>query len=164
MTALEVARLLHARKTSKGKWQASCPAHGRDKHPSLSITEGKSAVLLKCWSHDCTPKSICEALGLTVSDLFYESRPRAPAHLKRMEAQRKADERKEVAEKAKKRRLIEQANYWRAEVQRLGKLLAEQPDSDKIARQFHWAVDRQRTAQAAIRPYFHKAFIGDADL
>ena len=122
-------------------------------------------MLLKCWSHDCTAKSICDAIGIRVTDLAYDA-PRHPdsSDLKRLEAQRKADESRESAEKAKKRRLIEQANYWRAEVQRLGKLLAEQPDSDKIARQFHWAVDRQRTAQVAIRPYFHVGFIGDADL
>ena len=164
MTASELARLLHARRIGKGKWQAACPAHGRDRHPSLSITEGKSAVLLKCWSHDCTPKSICDALGLKVGDLFYERRSWSPEAVKRIEAQRKEEERRGRAEKLRKRRLIDQAVYWRAEVERLGKMLYEDPSSDKIARQFHWVVDRRRSAQAAIRPFFHRAFVGDADL
>ena len=164
MTASELALLLHARRIGKGKWQATCPAHGRDRHPSLYITEGKRAVLLKCWSHDCTPKSICDALGLKLGDLFYEKRSWSPEAVKKLEANRKEEERMEAAQKVKKRRSIDQAIYWKNEVERLGKLLMEDPSSDRIARQFHWAVDRRRTAQAAIRPYFHVAFVGDADL
>ena len=165
MTGAELARLLHAKRTGKGKWQASCPAHGRDRHPSLSITEGRKWVLLKCWSHDCTAKSICEAIGIRVTDLAYDA-PRHPGSLdmKRLEAQRKEELRKEAAYRAKRRRLIDQANFWREEVKRLGKQLAESPESDTIAAKFHWALDRQRKAQEVIRPYFHRAFVGDHDL
>ena len=165
MTGAELARLLHAKRTGKRKWTASCPAHGRDRHPSLSITEGKRAVLVKCWSHDCTPKAICDALGIRLEDLFYESRRTMTARdLRRLEAQRKEELRKEAAYRAKRRRLIDQANFWREEVRRLGKLLAESPESDKIAAKFQWALDRRRKAQEAIRPYFHVGFVGDADL
>lgn len=164
MTASELARLLHARRTGRGKWLARCPSHGRDRHPSLSITEGKSAVLLKCWSHDCTPKSICDALGIRVGDLFYERRSWSPEAVKRIEAQREEEARREKAEKVKIRNLIAQARYWRCEVEKRAKLLMSHPEDGKMGSQFHWAIDRQRSAQQAIRPYFHPVFVEDADL
>lgn len=64
------------------KWTALCPAHP-DRNPSLEITEGDRAVLLRCWSHGCTVQEIARALGLEVFDLFYDAecrrRGRAPA-------------------------------------------------------------------------------------
>ncbi len=51
------------------RWETPCPAHqgtGRN----LRITQGQEAVLLKCWSHNCTPKEIANAIGLEEKDLF----------------------------------------------------------------------------------------------
>lgn len=164
MTTQELARLLHARRIGRGKWMALCPAHP-DRHPSLSITEGRKAVLIKCQSHDCTPRAVCEALGIRVGDLFYERRQKlSVAGLQRLETQRAKEAHKEKAEKVKIRNLIAQARYWRSEVEKRAKLLIAHPEDGKLGRQFHWALDRQRTAQAAIRPYFHPAFVKDADL
>lgn len=54
-----------------GRFSARCPAHS-DKSPSLSITEGESAILLRCWA-GCSLEEIISALNLRLSDLFYES-------------------------------------------------------------------------------------------
>ena len=58
------------RKNGRG-WSALCPAHD-DRRPSLAVAEGDDGqVLLKCHSATgCTAKSICDAVGLNVSDLF----------------------------------------------------------------------------------------------
>ena len=73
MTASELAALLRARRTGKGKWTAKCPAH-LDRTPSLSIAEGeKVPVVLKCMSQGCDTRAILEALGLKWGDLFYGS-------------------------------------------------------------------------------------------
>lgn len=72
MTAQELAQILHARKVGKRRWIAKCVAHP-DRHPSLSIAEGKKGVLLKCQSNGCDTKTILDALGLRWADLFYGS-------------------------------------------------------------------------------------------
>lgn len=55
----------------EGAWQARCPAH-EDKSPSLSIRETDDKILIHCFS-GCAPASICEALGLSLKDLFIGS-------------------------------------------------------------------------------------------
>jgi hypothetical protein len=59
-------------------WLAHCPgplhAHG-DRHPSLSIAEGREGrVLVKCFV-GCTVEEICAAAGLRVRDLFVGQPP-----------------------------------------------------------------------------------------
>ena len=55
------------------QWTARCPAH-EDRSPSLSVgTGGDGRVLLTCHA-GCTPAAICDALGITMADLF----PRRP--------------------------------------------------------------------------------------
>jgi len=57
-----------AKKSGMG-YSTCCPAH-HDKNPSLSISEGSDGkILLHCF-FGCTVDSICEALGLKISDLF----------------------------------------------------------------------------------------------
>lgn len=65
-----LARLDAVRKSGPG-WQARCPAHD-DRSPSLSIREGDRGVLLKCWS-GCALSEIVGALGIEVSDLFFDA-------------------------------------------------------------------------------------------
>ncbi len=63
-----LSRLKGVRKSSHG-WVACCPAH-HDRNPSLSIAVGNEGrILLKCFA-GCELKSIVEAMGLTVSNLF----------------------------------------------------------------------------------------------
>lgn len=64
-----IRHLKKVKVTGPRKWQACCPAHD-DKHPSLSITETFSGVvLLRCWS-GCTAKEIVETIGMELRDLF----------------------------------------------------------------------------------------------
>jgi 5S rRNA maturation endonuclease (ribonuclease M5) len=58
-----------------GGWIASCPtnAHPRgDRHPGLQIDMGDRGILLYCHAHQCQVSDICAAIGIEVSDLFYE--------------------------------------------------------------------------------------------
>ncbi|MHB8482073.1 MAG: hypothetical protein ACYDBV_04950 [Nitrospiria bacterium] len=62
---------LNGVKMSARGWTALCPAHA-DKNPSLSINQGERGILLKCWS-GCRTEEIVSALGLKMTDLFYDS-------------------------------------------------------------------------------------------
>jgi putative DNA primase/helicase len=53
-----------------GSWP--CPAHD-DRNPSLSITNGDKGVLVCCHA-GCTTDDVVAALGLTMADLFDETR------------------------------------------------------------------------------------------
>lgn len=71
MTAGQFAALLKAKRIGRGKWIALCPVH-REKTPSLNIAEGKRAILVKCFGCGADGKQIAKALGISVSDLFYD--------------------------------------------------------------------------------------------
>jgi hypothetical protein len=71
MMTTELLPLLEGvRPRGSGKWIGRCPAH-QDKSPSLTIAEGDRGLLLKCWA-GCTLEKITGALGLRISDLFFE--------------------------------------------------------------------------------------------
>lgn len=53
------------------RWVARCPAH-LDEHPSLAVSEGEHAILVKCWA-GCTFAEIVKAVGLTPGNLFSQS-------------------------------------------------------------------------------------------
>lgn len=78
MTAREFADRLHARGVGKGKWIARC-SHHDDRHPSLSIREGKKCILVKCMSAGCDTQDVLRAMGLQWGDLFYDDKPFIPA-------------------------------------------------------------------------------------
>lgn len=63
-------RLEGVRRSGQGV-VARCPAHD-DHDPSLSVREGEKGLLLKCWA-GCSLTAICEALGITTSQLFYDA-------------------------------------------------------------------------------------------
>lgn len=68
-----------ARKNGHG-WEAHCPAH-EDDRASLSITTGDDGrVLLRCHA-GCEARSIVEAVGLTLGDLFPPREHREPEHV-----------------------------------------------------------------------------------
>jgi hypothetical protein len=55
--------------TKEQTWMAQCPAH-EDGEPSLSIREGDDGrALLNCFA-SCHVTAVCDALGLSLSDLF----------------------------------------------------------------------------------------------
>ena len=80
-----------------------------------------------------------------------------PKAIREAERARQREESLRVATRHRKGKLIDQARYWEGEVDRIGKLLAKDFDSVKIAKQLHWAIERGRAAQEAIRPFFHPA-------
>ena len=55
---------------SSGKWMALCPAH-TDRSPSLAINEADDRLLLHCFA-GCETKNVVSAVGLDMSDLFYQ--------------------------------------------------------------------------------------------
>jgi hypothetical protein len=79
MTAGEMAARLGARRCGSG-WMARCPntaghANG-DRHPSLSISEGRDGrTLLRCFACGDTP-AIMAAIGLQWADIFPPDSPR----------------------------------------------------------------------------------------
>jgi hypothetical protein len=58
-----LGRLDRVRPTTRG-WSACCPAHA-DRTPSLSLAEGETCVLVKCWA-GCKLDDIAAAMGLRV--------------------------------------------------------------------------------------------------
>ncbi len=65
-----LSALNKVRRSGKG-WVACCPAHD-DRTPSLSITEGDDGrALLHCYG-GCDVRSVVEAAGLKMTDLFPE--------------------------------------------------------------------------------------------
>jgi hypothetical protein len=73
MVASEIiTRLNGVRRGRQDSWTARCPAHD-DKKNSLSIAQKGGKVVLKCFA-GCTTEEIVGALGLTMADLFADSR------------------------------------------------------------------------------------------
>ena len=61
-------RFDRVRRNGKG-WSARCPAHD-DKTPSLAISQGERAWLIRCWA-GCSFAEITHAAGLDPERLFY---------------------------------------------------------------------------------------------
>ena len=51
-------------------YKASCPIHGEDKHPSLSLTERDGKVLIHCHACGATGLDVVQELGLKPGVLF----------------------------------------------------------------------------------------------
>lgn len=81
----EIVRVFKARRTGKGKWMAHCPIHGRDRTPSLEIKEGKNVgtTIVGCYA-GCNKLDVLAAVGLTMCDLFAESRTMTPFILQQL--------------------------------------------------------------------------------
>jgi hypothetical protein len=67
-----VSRFKNVKHGFDGRVSAQCPAHG-DRQNSLSATSVDGKVLLRCHA-GCTVNAICEAIGLSLSDLFAQPR------------------------------------------------------------------------------------------
>lgn len=68
MSADDVASLLEGARKSTGGWIARCPTH-EDRAPSLSVHNGKRGTIIHCHA-SCRTADICQAIGLTVAQLF----------------------------------------------------------------------------------------------
>ncbi len=145
MTTSQIAKLLRARRSGKGKWQARCPVHGRDRSPSLSITEMPGGeTRLHCFA-GCAQKAVLDALGLTWRDLKIDTRidPEVIRQIQLVEAKRKA-------QKETRTKLLWMARnrvgFWHRKSQVLGRSLWKW-DNDKLARDFHYALAMERICQ-----------------
>ena len=58
-------------KRGNGGYQARCPSHD-DRHPSLSITDSPTGILLHCHTKECSFDDICRDAGLSPADLFHD--------------------------------------------------------------------------------------------
>lgn len=66
-------RLRGVRKQGQTRATARCPAH-KDRDPSLSISEGRTCILLHCHA-GCSFDDIVRALGFDKTDMLYEVSP-----------------------------------------------------------------------------------------
>ena len=148
MRTVEIVRVLKGRKSSKGKWQARCIAH-RDRSPSLIISERPDGSTgLHCFA-GCNTKDILDAAGLKWTDLFPDSRidPEFIRQIQMAEARREAlrEERSNLLWESRKR-----LHYWHRKVQVLGRSLTRWPDDNKLAAQFHRALEYERRCQSIL--------------
>jgi hypothetical protein len=68
MTSNDLADLVGARRTGRGRWQARCPAHSH-KSPSPSIEEARDGrAFVHCFA-GCTILAVLAALGPELNDL-----------------------------------------------------------------------------------------------
>lgn len=149
MTAMQLAEMLAARPAGRSRWQAKCPSH-KDRRPSLSITQGKNCVLLKCWSNGCTVEQIVTALGIHVRDLFNGAL--APEEL-RLAAQAKArHDAHETRQRAADRVGREHVFRLGQLVDAIGAKLARSPLHREMGRLFHAVCQKWQTAETEIYP------------
>ena len=83
MRAVELATRITGVTKRDGEFLGLCPAHA-DKNASLTFRDGEKGLLLKCFA-GCRADAICEALGLKLRDLFFDStngqKPTARPHI-----------------------------------------------------------------------------------
>jgi hypothetical protein len=140
MIACDLAAMLKARTSGRGKWQARCPAHA-DRSPSLSICEGREGrVLVHCFA-GCAPTQILAALGLAIRDLF-AGPPPTNEQVAALVARREARERVTRMERQMQRDAWARVRKWQAIVNLLGAKLARGPDDMGLGTTFHQACDR----------------------
>lgn len=66
-------RLERVRKTGHG-YRASCPVHGEDKDPSLSIAHRDGKIIMHCFACLANGLEVVQALGISPDILFDEKR------------------------------------------------------------------------------------------
>jgi hypothetical protein len=59
-------------------YRASCPIHGEDKDPSLSLTEKDGKVLIHCFACGVSGLDVVQELGLRPRVLFSDELPHDP--------------------------------------------------------------------------------------
>jgi hypothetical protein len=150
MTALQLAEMLHARPSGRRRWLTRCPAHN-DRHPSLTITQGHSGVLLKDWSHGCTPEQITAALGLQMRDLF-AGPPATPQQAAMLAAEREAKAAWQRQQRAISRAARDRVFQLESLVDAIGEKLARSPDDRELERLFHEVCDAFHAAEAELYP------------
>jgi hypothetical protein len=155
MTAAEFVSLVNARRVGKGKWVARCAAHP-DRNPSLSIREGRKGVMVQCMSQGCSLEAICDALGITVESLFYDSGRKLTVAEQRIMRENEARRAQDALQQARIRRVaLSRAAMWKEAANRLGGLLAVTPGSDRLAVLFGTALANSRACERVADAYDH---------
>jgi hypothetical protein len=149
MNAESIAQLLNARPVGRGRWQAKCPSHD-DRHPSLSISQGHSGLLLRCWSHGCSVEQIVTALGLSMRDLF--DAPLTPATRRELELRRA---KQELEDSRQRRKRIALMQGYRACTRRMAEIAdavfnGEPEKPDELGREYHDCIDFQRAVEMEV--------------
>jgi hypothetical protein len=150
VTAVSFAELVNARRIGTGKWQARCPAHD-DRHPSLSITQGHSGVLLKCWSAGCSIDSILFALRLPMSALF-DGPQLTPEERANAVRQRTIRDAKQAHQRANDRAARDRVFQLESLVDAIGERLARSPDNRELERLFHEICQKWQVAETELYP------------
>lgn len=80
MTLSDILSRLEGVQGGNGQYSAKCPAHD-DRRNSLSVSAGEDGkILLHCHA-GCSAGDVAAAIGLTMKDLFTESRLREKPRL-----------------------------------------------------------------------------------
>jgi hypothetical protein len=149
MTALQVAQHLNAKKIGRNKWTALCPAH-EDRKPSLTISEGKTGVLLSCMSHHCDFLDIVRNAGLKPLMLRYDYNPNGEFDKKAyaaLQAKQEATASVLAQTKRKTRALVGETRCWETVASLLHAHLVharELPEGPAIARLWRKALATAR--------------------
>lgn len=117
MTTKDVVKVFNAKRISNRKWRAVCPIHGGRYSGPLSIAQGHSGVIIKCFG-GCDTRDVLAAKGLTFSDLF-EGKP-TPAIRARLSLQDRWEGLERQLGLAMWLEVMERPAYWRAAQRRIG--------------------------------------------
>jgi hypothetical protein len=153
MTTETFAHLLEARRAGRGRWQARCPAH-RDRHPSLSIREGRGGrVLLHCFA-GCDLSEILTALCLGKRHLFPATTASPQVLMSvRSEHERRLIER--IVRTENERHTIARERKLHALVVSIGARLmgmnSESPEANALSSTYHNAIAQLRITAGAER-------------
>ncbi|HEY3620734.1 MAG TPA: hypothetical protein VGK96_28355 [Candidatus Sulfotelmatobacter sp.] len=135
MTAGQIVSVFNATRAGKGKWSAKCPSH-KDRSPSLSLREGKDAMLIRCWA-GCTIESVLDAVGLQMRDLWYAREGKQDAAtIKAIRQKRLKDEQKSYRDNRQRRHQNRQEHLWACVCGALHWMAEKHPENPRIEELF----------------------------
>lgn len=120
MTASEIALVFRAKRSGRGRWRAVCPVHGGRHSGPLSIAEGHSGTIVKCFG-GCDTEDVLAKVGLKLGDLFLDHRAMTPQIRRKLADEQKLDklDRKIGLCIMAQAVMPEESRYWRAVEQNL---------------------------------------------
>lgn len=139
MTGREAASLFNAKRVSRGRWLALCTAHP-DRKPSLSITEGRKAVLLRCQSQQCAVRDICQSAGITVQSLWYQQSA-DPQEIRRAQQKHREEEAADDLVRECRRMLLYRRQMWSRVATALAWYLFRDSSNKRLAAAYEYALD-----------------------
>lgn len=107
MQAEDMARLLYARRSGKGRYRAKCPTH-KSRGLTLAIYSDPDRVGLHCHA-GCKRDDILATLGLTWRDLLYEDKRLTPEEKREWARRKREADQIELAQRNEILKMMEQA-------------------------------------------------------